>query len=69
MPQQVNSLDQKYPKDYPQEYRDGVVRFYGRDFRVSPDVLIPRLETESLVRHARAYLKDHPHTRVADIGT
>ena len=31
--------------------------FYGRRFVVSPDVLIPRHETELLVQHATAYLK------------
>ena len=35
-----------HPDTYPQEYIDGTVTFYGRDFTVTPDVLIPRLETE-----------------------
>jgi methylase of polypeptide subunit release factors len=34
------------PLNYPQEYIDGKVTFFGRDFVVTPDVLIPRLETE-----------------------
>ena len=47
--------------------------FFGRDFVVTPDVLIPRLETESLVRKARSLLQPsklsaYRHTTVIDIG-
>ena len=38
--------DTKYPENYPEEYITGTVTFYGREFTVTPDVLIPRLETE-----------------------
>lgn len=31
---------------YPDEYATGRVVFFGREFIVTPDVLIPRLETE-----------------------
>ena len=49
------------------------MHFYGRDFIVTPDVLIPRLETESLVRKARSLLQPsklsaYRHTTVIDIG-
>lgn len=33
----------------PKAYKDGRIDFYGRDFFVSPDVLIPRPETESII--------------------
>ena len=34
---------------WPEAYKKGVQDFYGRDFVVSPDVLIPRPETEMIV--------------------
>jgi release factor glutamine methyltransferase len=51
----------------------GVRAFYGRDFIVTPDVLDPRPDTETIVEHAleivaRAGLTNAP-LRIADIGT
>jgi release factor glutamine methyltransferase len=44
--------------------------FFGLDFDVTPDVLIPRPETELLVEKAIAWLQESPERRaVADIGT
>src|SRR5690349_23293261 len=44
--------------------------FFGLDFDITPDVLIPRPETELLVERAIAWLQESPERRaVADIGT
>lgn len=44
--------------------------FFGLEFDVTPDVLIPRPETELLVEKAIAWLQKFPRRRtVADVGT
>jgi release factor glutamine methyltransferase len=54
----------------PLPYVLGRWEFFGLDFKVTPDVLIPRPETELLVERAIAWLQASPKRRtVADIGT
>ncbi len=43
--------------------------FYDRDFLVTPDVLIPRPETELLLERALAFTRRQPTAAVADVGT
>jgi release factor glutamine methyltransferase len=44
--------------------------FFGLEFEVTPDVLIPRPETELLVEKAIVWLQESPAKRtVADVGT
>ncbi|RKF45553.1 peptide chain release factor N(5)-glutamine methyltransferase [Paraburkholderia fungorum] len=47
----------------------GVREFFGLDFEVTPDVLIPRPETELLVETALAALENISRPRVLDLGT
>lgn len=50
----------------PVQYVTGTEQFYGRPFRVTPDTLIPRVETEQLVQEI---LSGDPKGRLLDIGT
>jgi release factor glutamine methyltransferase len=43
--------------------------FYGLDFYVDPDVLIPRPESELLVEKALGLMQNHHLPAIADIGT
>lgn len=56
----------------PYQYVSGFAEFYGRTFQVTPDVLIPRPETEELieqiVRRKEQLFQDKP-VRIVDIGT
>ncbi len=51
----------------PLQYITGVQDFFGREFRVTPDVLIPRPETELLVEAAIEVSGSSPF--VCDVGT
>ncbi len=62
-------MHKKDHPDYPWEYITGKVIYFGREFIVTPDVLIPRLETESLVRRARNLLDMQDFDVIVDIGT
>ena len=53
----------------PLNYITGSREFYGLDFIVTPDVLIPRPETELLVDRALATAREQSAPVIADIGT
>jgi release factor glutamine methyltransferase len=54
-------------KGKPTQYITRRQEFYGREFRVTPDVLIPRPETEHVVEVALKLARDS--RRVLDVGT
>lgn len=58
-------------KGVPVAYITGVREFYGREFSVSPSVLVPRPETELLVERAINWLRQRAGSRctVVDVGT
>ncbi len=67
------ALLEEAAESMPIPYLTGIAPFYGRDFKVSPAVLIPRPETELLVQAALAWLDQRAiqkeHLLVVDVGT
>jgi release factor glutamine methyltransferase len=53
----------------PLQHLRGEQEFFGLRFAVSPDVLIPRPETELVVERLIAHLQATPKPRIADVGT
>jgi release factor glutamine methyltransferase len=53
----------------PIQYITGEAEFYGLPFRVTPDVLIPRPETEHLVETVIALCRGMERPRIVDVGT
>ena len=53
----------------PIAYIIGSREFYGRSFQVTPNVLIPRPDTETLVDTALRYLQDSQEPEVLDLCT
>jgi len=53
----------------PQQYLTGHQEFFKLDFEVSPEVLIPRPETELIVEAALELSRDDPALVIGDIGT
>ncbi|HEY5308859.1 MAG TPA: HemK/PrmC family methyltransferase, partial [Casimicrobiaceae bacterium] len=53
----------------PVAYLSGTREFWGLELAVTPDVLIPRPETEALVEFALSKLGEERPLRVLDLGT
>ncbi|HXB54029.1 MAG TPA: peptide chain release factor N(5)-glutamine methyltransferase [Vicinamibacteria bacterium] len=63
------SLVQKRAERRPLQHLTGRQAFWGREFLVGPDVLIPRPETEILVEAALGWLRGVGNPLVVDVGT
>ncbi len=70
---QIHHMTALRASGMPLAYVLGEAEFYGRTFTVTPDTLIPRPATESLVEQALAYIRqnfsNHKEITIADIGT
>jgi release factor glutamine methyltransferase len=61
-------IERRY-KGEPIQYITGEAEFYGLPFRVTPDVLIPRPETEHLVEKVLGLASTLNAPRIVDVGT
>ena len=64
-----NTLIEKRLTDYPVAYLLGKKAFWTLDLLVTPDVLIPRPETELLVEIALQKISDIKAPKILDLGT
>lgn len=64
---QARRLAQSRRSGYPLQYVLGETYFMGRRFAVSPDVLIPRGDTEPMVEAILPLYKDRSDIKIADI--
>jgi release factor glutamine methyltransferase len=67
--QQLQTALEKLKNNFPVQQVIGHCLFNGLVFEVSPEVLIPRPETEELVQKAINYIAENKMKRVLDIGT
>jgi release factor glutamine methyltransferase len=63
------SLVETRARRIPLQHLTGVQAFWRQEIHVTPDVLIPRPETEVLVEGAVERLRGRARARVADVGT
>ena len=66
---QMRELVRRRAQAEPVAYLVGHREFFSLDFLVTPDVLIPRPDTETLVVELLELIKSHPAPRVLDVGT
>jgi release factor glutamine methyltransferase len=64
-----SALLERRGKGEPMQYITGECEFYGLPFRVTPDVLIPRPETEHLVERVIELARTFEQPRILDVGT
>jgi release factor glutamine methyltransferase len=68
--EQLEYLLSRLIQGEPLSYLTGTRSFFGLDFAVNPDVLVPRPETEQIVEECISWFELHPtRRRMADVGT
>jgi release factor glutamine methyltransferase len=71
-PEQISKFESwiaRRARQEPVQYILGETEFYGLTLRVTPDVLIPRPETEHLVEATLARVAHDRPVRICDVGT
>ena len=71
-PREIDEFDQSVRERIsgkPLQYIIGSTEFFGLEFEVNENVLIPRPETETLVETVIQHLKDYPQPKIIDLGT
>lgn len=69
VPVGYDELIERRSSSEPVAYITGIQEFYGLDLVVTPDVLIPRADSESLIEAARDELALRPPRTIIDLGT
>jgi release factor glutamine methyltransferase len=67
--ERFDSLVARRARREPIAHITGHREFWGFDFEVTPNVLIPRPETELIVEEALAFAEAHSCLRIMDVGT
>lgn len=66
---EIESLISKRLKGIPVAYLTGTREFWSRNFFVSPDVLIPRPDTETLIEYCLNQIPKNASFNILDLGT
>jgi release factor glutamine methyltransferase len=67
--EQIAALLRRRSAGEPVAYITGTAGFYGREFSVTPSVLVPRPETEHLIEDAIGAMSSVARSSVLDVGT
>ncbi|MEQ1540129.1 MAG: peptide chain release factor N(5)-glutamine methyltransferase [Sphingorhabdus sp.] len=69
VPPEFAALVQRRAAQEPVAYIRGYQDFWDLRIQVTPDTLIPRADSETLIEAAERHFKDAPPVRIADFGT